>query len=733
MRKLVVLRGIPGSGKSTWIKANNLEAYTLSSDHIRTLYQAPSLNIKGDLVLHDYESTKVWNTLYDMLEARMSHGEFVIVDATNTTKKELMKYKTLAKKYRYRMFCVDFSDVAIETAKERNALREPFKRVPEHVIDRMYGRLQNDIDLPSGIKRITPDDWKELLVEAIDLSSYKRIHHIGDIHGCYTVLMEYLKEGIKDDEYYIFLGDYIDRGVENSEVINFVTSLINHKNVLFLEGNHEKWLRMWADNEASYSKEFEEHTRKQLERQDVKRKSCKEFCKRLAQCAYYRYNEKTFFVSHAGVSTIPDNPLFLSAKQMIEGVGGYDDVETIEKRFDETMPDDCYQIHGHRNKTQPVHSTSRNYNLEGQIEFGGCLRCVQVDKEGIHTVEMHNEVYNRFESITTEKDAIQAFRTDPDIKEKKHGNISSFNFTRDAFNNKRWNARTVTARGLYIDTKEEKIIARGYNKFFNMGEVEETQTLSLQGKIKYPLRAYVKENGFLGIVGLDTKSDDLFITSKSDVTSIYAMWFRNLFEKKVTAETRQKMLDYIKDNDVTFLFEVVDMENDPHIIEYGDSDIYLLDIVKNNLSFSKLDYPELFAVATEFSLKCKKLAYTIDNWSDFLEWDKMVSSADFKYKDSYIEGFVVEDSAGFMFKKKTEYYREWKFLRSIKDRILAGSTVDYDPLTKTQCNFCDFVKSIRDTEGLDTNICNLRKMFFKEMDRRIRQGLFSYLYGAVSI
>lgn len=723
MRKLVVLRGIPGSGKSTWIKENNLEAYTLSSDHIRTLYQAPSLNIEGELVLHDYESTKVWNTLYDMLEARMSHGEFVIVDATNTTKKELMKYKTLAKKYRYRMFCVDFSDVAIETAKERNALREPFKRVPEHVIDRMYGRLQNDIDLPSGIKRITPDDWKELLVEAIDLSSYKRIHHIGDIHGCYTVLMEYLKEGIKDDEYYIFLGDYIDRGTENSEVINFVTSLINHKNVLFLEGNHEKWLRMWADNEASYSKEFEEHTRKQLERQDVKRKSCKEFCKRLAQCAYYRYNEKTFFVSHAGVSTIPDNPLFLSAKQMIEGVGGYDDVETIEKRFDETMPDDCYQIHGHRNKTQPVHSTSRNYNLEGQIEFGGCLRCVQVDKEGIHTVEMHNEVYNRFESITTEKDAIQAFRTDPDIKEKKHGNISSFNFTRDAFNNKRWNARTVTARGLYIDTKEEKIIARGYNKFFNMGEVEETQTLSLQGKIKYPLRAYVKENGFLGIVGLDINSDDLFITSKSDVTSIYAMWFRNLFEKKVTAETRQKMIDYIKDNDVTFLFEVVDMENDPHIIEYGDSDIYLLDIVKNNLSFSKLDYPELFAVATEFSLKCKKLAYTIDNWSDFLEWDKMVSSADFKYKDSYIEGFVLEDSAGYMFKKKTEYYREWKFLRSIKDRILAGSTVDYDPLTKTQCDFCDFVKSIRDTECLDTNICNLRKMFFKEMDRRNKTGI----------
>ena len=158
MRTLALLRGIPASGKSTWVKENKLEAYTLSSDHIRTLYQAPSLNVEGESILHDYESTKVWKTLYEMLETRMSHGEFVIVDATNTTKKEIMKYKTLAKKYRYRIYCVDFNDITIETAKERNASREPFKRVPENVIDRMYTRLQENIELPSGIKMIKPED-----------------------------------------------------------------------------------------------------------------------------------------------------------------------------------------------------------------------------------------------------------------------------------------------------------------------------------------------------------------------------------------------------------------------------------------------------------------------------------------------------------------------------------------------------------------------------------------------
>ena len=54
MRTLVLLRGIPASGKSTWVKENKLEAYSLSSDHIRTLFQAPSLNVEGESILHDY-------------------------------------------------------------------------------------------------------------------------------------------------------------------------------------------------------------------------------------------------------------------------------------------------------------------------------------------------------------------------------------------------------------------------------------------------------------------------------------------------------------------------------------------------------------------------------------------------------------------------------------------------------------------------------------------------------
>lgn len=89
----------------------------------------------------------------------------------------------------------------------------------------------------------------------------------------------------------------------------------------------------------------------------------------------------------------------------------------------------------------------------------------------------------------------------------------------------------------------------------------------------------------------------------------------------------------------------------------------------------------------------------------------MISSQDYKYRGKYIEGFVIEDSSGFMFKKKCDYYRNWKLLRGIKDRILVGHAVNYDSLTKEQCDFCDFVKTLKDKENLNPNICHLRKIF----------------------
>lgn len=47
MRTLLLMRGAPGSGKSTWIKENGLEQYTLEADRFRMLVSNPVLNEEG--------------------------------------------------------------------------------------------------------------------------------------------------------------------------------------------------------------------------------------------------------------------------------------------------------------------------------------------------------------------------------------------------------------------------------------------------------------------------------------------------------------------------------------------------------------------------------------------------------------------------------------------------------------------------------------------------------------
>ena len=57
MRRLVLLRGIPGAGKSTWVKKNGLEKFTLSSDKVRLMLHSPALTPDGFEEVQDDENT----------------------------------------------------------------------------------------------------------------------------------------------------------------------------------------------------------------------------------------------------------------------------------------------------------------------------------------------------------------------------------------------------------------------------------------------------------------------------------------------------------------------------------------------------------------------------------------------------------------------------------------------------------------------------------------------------
>ena len=728
MRILLLLRGSAGCGKSTWIEQNGLKPYTLSADDIRLLCQSPIMQVDGTEGISQANDNVTWKTLFNLLEVRMQKGEFTVIDATNSKTSEMNRYKEMCNTYRYRIFCVDFTDIPIEEVKRRNANREVLKRVPEEAIDKMYSRFATQ-KIPSGIKVIKPDELDTIWMKMFDLSEYKKIHHIGDIHGCNTALQKYLSDngGLKDDEMYIFTGDYIDRGLENADVVKFLISIMNKKNVLMLEGNHERWLWLYANDCVGKSKEFELITRPQLEEAKIDKKDIRQLYRKFGQCAYYKYGDNIYLVTHAGLSTLPKNLSYVATDQMIRGVGNYNDFEKVAETFLATTPDNVYQIHGHRNtKRLPVKINDRVFNLEGRVEFGGDLRCVQIDKDGIHTVEVENTVYKTPEmqseqTVTSSSvaDTIIALRSNRYIQEKKFGNISSFNFTNKAFYDKVWDEQTTKARGLYLDTMKGKVSARAYDKFFNVNERPETKFDMLQYKLQFPVTAYVKENGFLGIVSYNEYEDDLFIASKSTIDSQFAQWFREMLYEKVPSENIQKMKEFIKEHNVSFVFECVDMKNDPHIIEYPNSELFLLDIVQNDMDFAKYEYDTMVDIANQFGLTPKEKAFEIATWQEFFDWYYDILEEDYEYNGRKIEGFVIEDSVGYMTKLKLAYYNFWKFMRSIShEAIRSGYIRKTSALTTPTANeYYAWVRKLHDVEDKESipkDICTLRSLFYKD-------------------
>ena len=272
---------------------------------------------------------------------------------------------------------------------------------------------------------------------------------------------------------------------------------------------------------------------------------------------------------------------------------------------------------------------------------------------------------------------------------------------------------------LYLDTFKGKVAARAYDKFFNINERPETKFDMLQHKLQFPVTAYVKENGYLGIVSYDEYNDDLFIASKSTIDSQFAQWLKEAIYNQITEENREKMKQYAKDNNVSFVFENVDMKNDPHIIEYPESKLYLLDIVYNQMDFAKYDYETMCDIAHQLGLTPKEKAFEIANWQDFYDWYYDILEEDYEYNGRKIEGFVIEDSVGYMTKLKLAYYNFWKFMRAIShEAIRNGYIKKTSALTTPIANeYYAWVRKLHDVDDIDSipkDICTLRKLFFKD-------------------
>ncbi|HHI87747.1 MAG TPA: serine/threonine protein phosphatase [Candidatus Cloacimonetes bacterium] len=88
---------------------------------------------------------------------------------------------------------------------------------------------------------------------------YKRLIVVGDIHGQYDMLVD-LMDKIKPtkDDFFVFIGDYIDRGHNSKKVIEFLINFEDQFPSVFIKGNHEDMLMAYLglDEEAIYGDSY---------------------------------------------------------------------------------------------------------------------------------------------------------------------------------------------------------------------------------------------------------------------------------------------------------------------------------------------------------------------------------------------------------------------------------------------------------------------------------------------
>ena len=147
MAKLIILSGIPGSGKSTFAKEyNEGPLVILSTDNIRRM-------ITGDAGCLDKDDV-MWKYIYEIL-AKPHVNATYIVDATNLVFKRRKSYL----EYHRNFDTVEliYLHVDLQTALERNAQRD--RHVPEHVIKNMYEMASANMNfmelLDAGYDKVT--------------------------------------------------------------------------------------------------------------------------------------------------------------------------------------------------------------------------------------------------------------------------------------------------------------------------------------------------------------------------------------------------------------------------------------------------------------------------------------------------------------------------------------------------------------------------------------------------
>ena len=240
------------------------------------------------------------------------------------------------------------------------------------------------------------------------------------------------------------------------------------------------------------------------------------------------------------------------------------------------------------------------------------------------------------------------------------------------------------ARGLFTYRRKDgtpEIATRGYDKFFNVGEVDDTTWESVASMTQAPYELSVKENGcIIFISGLE--GDNLLVCSKhstgsrDNVDLSHAVAGDRWVDKhlKAVGKTRADLSRELRGRNITAVAELCDDSFEEHVLAYEpkDAGLYIHGINLNLPGFATYPGELVHQFADEWGFK--KAHYLIKDDIDSMKTFLSDCAESGSYDGRDTEGFVIRcrkrDSGGggnyqdWFFKYKFEepylMYRQWR-------------------------------------------------------------------------
>lgn len=687
MKHMILLKGAPGSGKTSLIERLNLTSHAIGYDMFRQLYAVTAPVTDDDdasLVLGPRIERQIVQATHDAVQNRLDLGALVIIDATNVTVAEQKVWRDLGRKYGYQVSLFDVQgELTDEELLRRNELRGDCRVVEQIVLQKAQQSRQSGV--AKGVDQLSTATHLARIGQVAEqnFDIFDKVVVIGDIHSCADTLQEAITDhGNLDDPAiaWVFLGDLFDRGPDAVGVYELLAPRADRDNIVLIEGNHELNLRRVLTNTAHKGGYRDSRvTRDQLLAAGYMAADQLTFLDHFVPFVGFTFDDRHFFASHGGVQV--DQVPYHCGVYDVTGIPDYyfiygaaPRLHTWQRKTEyghdgETLvSDDVVQFHGHRNGSraegpEPMNAVPNMWNLESGVETGGKLSVAVLQKHSPTTGYQYDGPPVDRPKVMPNLSAIplsQRLAADEGIRTKDIGNgITAYNFTSETFRKGQWNPVTTAARGLFL--RGDTVVARGYEKFFNLGERHGYTKVQVLDQFQLPVRISEKANGFLMIVA---SIDGEMVNYTKGGPTTFAKAGQQLFERLFDEQQRHRLAAMLERTNTSSTFEVI-LENDPHLTAIYGQDIVFLDVINNSIDFAFR--PEL-EQAVEAILNVRRVPSIVVDTRQQLE--RLI---DYYQHEITFEGAVLLDATGSMAKIKSDYYSAAKAIRGPLTRVLRGT------------------------------------------------------------